>query len=72
MRKSLAGSQYIVKIHRGILSWDPKSSLPTLKGINLQIKKGEKVAVCGLVGSGKSTLLYTILGEIPKISGDVS
>ena len=35
-------------------------------------RKGEKVVVCVLVGSGKYALLYTILGEIPKISGDVS
>jgi len=45
---------------------------PILKGINLHIKTGEKVAIYGSVGSRKSALLYTILGEIPKISGDVS
>lgn len=74
VRKALVGSQYTIEIHQAILSWDPESSLtkPTLKGINLHIKTGEKVAICGSVGSGKSALLYTILGEIPKISGDVS
>ncbi|EOX96835.1 Multidrug resistance protein ABC transporter family [Theobroma cacao] len=36
---------------------------------DIQIKKGCKVAVCGLVGSGKSSLLCSILGEIPRVSG---
>ena len=31
--------------------------------------KGYKVAVCRSIGSGKSSLLYSILGEIPRISG---
>jgi ABC-type transport system involved in cytochrome bd biosynthesis fused ATPase/permease subunit len=29
------------------------------------------VAVCGMVGSGKSSLLSCILGEMPKLSGEV-
>eukprot|EP01018_Ginkgo_biloba_P002831 Gb_14726 [translate_table: standard] len=70
-RKPLDVSEYTIKIQRGIFSWDPDSSKPTLKGINLDIKNGEKVAVCGPVGSGKSALLHTILGEIPKVSGVV-
>ncbi|KAK6254242.1 hypothetical protein QUC31_015962, partial [Theobroma cacao] len=36
---------------------------------DIQIKKGCKVAVCGLVGSGKSSLLCSILGEIPRVLG---
>lgn len=44
VRKALAGSQYIIEILQGIFSWDRESSLQklTLKGINLQIKKGRK------------------------------
>ena len=74
VRKALAESKYTIEIHQAILSWDPESSLkkPTSKGINLHIKTGEKVAICGSVGLGKFALLYTILGEIPKISADVS
>ena len=46
--------------------------IPTLKEVNLEIRWGQKVAICGPVGAGKSSLLYAVLGEIPKISGTVS
>ena len=38
---------------------------PTLKGIDLQIRKGEKVLIAGPSGCGKSTLAYCINGLIP-------
>ncbi|CAO2815297.1 unnamed protein product [Amaranthus hypochondriacus] len=58
-----------IEIKEGNFSWDPLASSPTLKDINLRIKHGMRVAVCGTVGSGKSTLLSCILGEVPKVSG---
>ena len=47
-----------------------------LKGINLQINKGEKVLILGPSGGGKSTLALTLNGIIPrsieaKMSGKV-
>ncbi|TXG50615.1 hypothetical protein EZV62_023139 [Acer yangbiense] len=55
------------------ISWDAcSSSRATLRNIDLMVKPGEKVAICGEVGSGKSTLLAAILGEVPNINGTVS
>ncbi|XP_021736749.1 ABC transporter C family member 3-like [Chenopodium quinoa] len=64
-----ATSEVAVEINDGNFSWDPLAPSPTLKNINLRVKHGIRVAVCGTVGSGKSTLLSCILGEVSKISG---
>ncbi|KAK4395155.1 ABC transporter C family member 8 [Sesamum angolense] len=65
-------SGLIVHIQGGCFSWNAESSTPTLSGVSLEARPGQKIAVCGPVGSGKSSLLYAILGEVPKISGTVS
>ncbi|XP_010540924.1 PREDICTED: ABC transporter C family member 5-like [Tarenaya hassleriana] len=64
-------SNTAVEIRNGCFCWDPCSPRPTLSGICLKVKRGMRVAVCGVVGAGKSSFLSCILGEIPKISGDV-
>ncbi|KAK9676888.1 hypothetical protein RND81_11G107900 [Saponaria officinalis] len=60
-----------VVIEAGNFSWEPELETPTLRGIDLEVTEGKKVAVCGPVGAGKSSLLQCILKEIPKISGNV-
>ncbi|MQM17648.1 hypothetical protein Taro_050624 [Colocasia esculenta] len=60
-----------IEIDDGRFSWDAESSSPNLQDIQLTVKRGMKVAVCGMVGSGKSSLLSCLLGEIPKLAGRV-
>jgi ATP-binding cassette subfamily C (CFTR/MRP) protein 2 len=64
-------SDTAIEIIDGNFSWELSSPNPTLKDINLKVKNGLRVAVCGTVGSGKSSLLSCILGEVPKISGTI-
>lgn len=47
----------------------PKSRQVLLEGINLELRGGDRVAVCGRNGAGKSTLLKLILGELKHNTG---
>jgi energy-coupling factor transport system ATP-binding protein len=54
----------------------PLTKTPVLQNINLQVNKGEFVAVIGPNGAGKSTLCYTLAGFAPhffkgELSGSV-
>lgn len=42
-----------------------------LKGIHLQINRGERIGFIGVTGSGKSTLIDLIMGLLPPRSGQV-
>lgn len=48
-----------------------ESQVRALNNINLEIKKGEIVAIIGASGSGKSTLLHTLGGIDRPTSGEV-
>ncbi len=45
------------------------SGLQVLKGINFELKRGEKVALIGPNGVGKSTLLNILRGSLPASEG---
>ena len=49
----------------------PNDDKYTLKDINLEIKKGEKIAIVGDNGAGKSTLVNILLGLYQEYEGEV-
>uniref|UniRef100_J3LBX1 ABC transmembrane type-1 domain-containing protein n=1 Tax=Oryza brachyantha TaxID=4533 RepID=J3LBX1_ORYBR len=61
----------LIEVSNGQFSWNTSSEVPTLRDLNFRIQQGVRVAICGTVGSGKSSLLSCILGEIPRLSGEV-
>ncbi|KAI4312632.1 hypothetical protein MLD38_037434 [Melastoma candidum] len=64
-------SEVDIEIQDGKFVWSSELDKPTLDNINLKVRRGMKVAICGTVGSGKSSLLSCILGEMKKVSGQV-
>jgi len=60
-----------IKNYTGFWS-DNMNSSATLKEINLEIYKSQKVGVLGKIGSGKSSLLYSLLNEIPRYQGNIT
>ena len=44
---------------------------PTLVDLDLTVRRGELVVVCGAVGAGKSALVAALLGELEKMTGSV-
>lgn len=47
------------------------TTLEILRGLDLDVKHGETVFLCGASGAGKSTLLYTLAGLERPTAGDV-
>jgi len=49
----------------------PETTLPVLKGISLELARGEMMAVTGASGVGKSTLLHLLGGLDRPTSGEI-
>ena len=58
-----------IRLENVSFSYDGNAEV--LKNLNLEIKKGEKVAIIGETGSGKSTLAQILIGLYPICSGKI-
>ncbi len=62
----------LIDLHQVVKTYKtPAGSFTALKGVDLQVDKGEFVAVIGKSGSGKSTLINTITGIDRPTHGEV-
>lgn len=51
---------------------DDEALRPHLRGITLNVRRGELIGVVGRVASGKTSLLSAIVGEMQRVAGDGS
>ncbi|KAL7183675.1 hypothetical protein ACSBR2_025956 [Camellia fascicularis] len=70
-KRNMGMKSHSIFIKSASFSWEESPLKPPLRNINLEVRAGEKVAICGEVGSGKSTLLAAVLGEVPNIQGTI-
>jgi ATPase subunit of ABC transporter with duplicated ATPase domains len=66
-KEARASAKVVFKTTDLVIGYDTPLSRP----LNLQLERGQKVALTGANGLGKTTLLRSILGLIPSISGTV-
>ncbi len=52
-----------------ILNEEGEQIIPVIKGLNLRVKAGEKIAVVGVNGAGKSTLMKLLCGMLTPEEG---
>ena len=60
-------SRFVLEAKRLVLGYET----PLTNPVDLQVERGQKIAIRGTNGLGKSTLLKTLLGMIPPVSGTV-
>ena len=66
-RQARTPGRYIFQTKGLIIGYDEPLSSP----LNLEMERGEKIALIGSNGIGKTTLLKSILGLIPALEGSV-
>ncbi len=60
-----------IKYENVEFSYPTREDIPVLKGLSLDIKKGQKIALVGPSGSGKSTIVQLLLRFYPLNGGNI-
>jgi len=62
-----------IRFRQATLTWSvDETETPTLRDLDLTIRRGELVALLGRVGDGKSSLLSAVLGDMVRLGGRVT
>lgn len=69
--KSSTATVFTVLKNRLLGSAEDTDSFPVLQGIDITVKKGEKIGIIGNNGAGKTTLLKVIAGLLQASKGKV-
>ena len=69
MREAERGGDRVVRARELVVGYDRER--PLLRVPELELLRGQRVALLGANGSGKTTLVRTLLGELPPLSGTV-
>lgn len=68
--KALNGSFDQLEFHQVTFQY-PAAGAPVIQGLNLQIFRGDRVAIIGSSGIGKTTLIHLLLGFWKPSSGEI-
>ncbi|MDQ3017610.1 MAG: ABC transporter transmembrane domain-containing protein [Bacteroidota bacterium] len=68
-RPKIAGHLQFKDVH---FEYPSRIEMPVLKGINMDIKPGEKIALVGQSGSGKSTIAALLMRLYPLSGGQIT
>ncbi|XP_050706398.1 multidrug resistance-associated protein 1-like [Eriocheir sinensis] len=60
-----------IRVEGGAFRWGGGGGEWALQGVEVEVGRGELVAVVGPVGAGKSSLLSAFLGQMEKTAGEV-
>jgi ATPase subunit of ABC transporter with duplicated ATPase domains len=66
-KEARAASRYIFQTKDLVIGYDS----PLSKPLNIEMERGDKIALIGANGIGKTTLLKSIIGLVPAFSGKV-
>ncbi|MBN9389635.1 MAG: ABC-F family ATP-binding cassette domain-containing protein [Chloroflexi bacterium] len=70
LRSDSASGRVVLETHDLTVGWEtPDNIFPLFEAPDLEVIRGERVALIGPNGSGKTTFLKTVLGEIPPLDG---
>ena len=66
-KEARASSRYLFKTEDLVIGYDE----PLTGELEIELERGQKVAIKGVNGLGKSTLLKTIMGNLKPFAGDI-